>query len=100
MIPAILTHLYSLYYIINMSSTTYSIADARRDFAEIVSRVSFAGETVTIKRYGTPVARIIPIVTNVSEEIINKYFGVWKREPWAKTVGKPSRKFRKNRIVS
>lgn len=79
--------------------TTYSVGDARAAFADILNRVAYSGETVTILKHGEPMARITPVAPALSDETINKYFGIWKNEPWAKKVGKPSRKFRKNRIV-
>lgn len=80
--------------------TTYSVGDARAAFADILNRVAYSGEIVTILKHGEPMARITPVAPKISEEIINKYFGIWKNEPWTKKVGKPSRRFRKNRIVA
>lgn len=82
------------------SPTTYSVGDARAAFADILNRVAYSGETVTIVKHGEPVARITPVVPKISEETVNKYFGMWKNEPWAKNLGKPSRKFRRRKTAA
>lgn len=79
--------------------TTYSVGDARAAFADILNRVAYSGETVTIVKYGEPVAKVVPISPKITDETINKYFGMWKNAPWAKYVGKPSRRFRKRTIA-
>jgi len=80
--------------------TTYSVGDARAAFADILNRVAYSGETVTIVKHGEPVARITPVVPKISDDIINKHFGIWKNEVWVKKIGKPSRRFRRRKIFS
>lgn len=80
--------------------TSYSVGDARAAFADILNRVAYSGETVTIMKHGEPVARIIPVIPKISEETVNKYFGIWKHESWAKNLGKPSRRFRRRKIAA
>lgn len=80
--------------------TSYSVAEARSAFADILNRVAYSGEIVTIVKYGEPVARITPIIPKISQETINAYFGMWKDKPWARDIGKPSRRFRKGRTAS
>lgn len=77
--------------------TTYSVGDARSAFADILNRVAYSGEVITIVKYGEPVAKVIPMRDTVSRATIAKYFGVWAGKSWAKDVGKPSRRVRKNR---
>ncbi len=79
--------------------TTYTAAEARSEFAEILNIVAYQKTPITIERHGQPIATIVPVVsdampTDVSA-LIPKYFGMWKDTPWAETVGKPSRYFRK-----
>lgn len=81
------------------TSTTYSVADARAEFADILNRVAYSGEVVTIIKYGEPVVRMIPVRSSLSTTAIAKYFGIWRDKAWAKSVGKPSRRFGKNRIA-
>jgi prevent-host-death family protein len=40
-------------------STEFSVADAKARFSELIARAE-AGEEITIKRHGKPVARLIP----------------------------------------
>lgn len=44
-----------------MAQESVSSGDARRDFAEIVNRVAFGKERVTITRHGQKVVAIVPI---------------------------------------
>ncbi len=37
-----------------------SVAVAKRTFGDLLSRVAYGRETVTILRYGKPVARLVP----------------------------------------
>ena len=82
------------------NSTTYSVGDARAAFSDILHRVAYSGETVTILKHGEPMVKVIPVRAVVSEDVMVKYFGAWRGKAWAKGVGKPSRRFRKNRIVA
>jgi len=40
-------------------STEFSVADAKARFSELLARAE-AGEEITIKRHGKPVARLVP----------------------------------------
>ena len=79
--------------------TTYSAAEARSNFSEILSQVAFAKSSVIIKRYGEPIAKIMPADKKASNrdvnKIIDKYYGIWENKSWAENIGKPSRYFRK-----
>lgn len=78
--------------------TVYSVGDARAEFADILNRVAYSGEIVTIVKRGAPMVRVIPARSAVTAEKIAKYFGIWRNKTWAKSIGKPSRYFRKNRV--
>jgi len=41
--------------------TTINVADAKRHFADLLGRVAYGGETITITRRGKPMARLVPI---------------------------------------
>ena len=45
--------------------TTYSAAEARSNFSEILSQVAFAKSSVIIKRYGEPIAKIMPAAADM-----------------------------------
>ena len=38
-----------------------SVADAKRQFSQLLGRVSFGGETVTITKRGRPIAKLVPV---------------------------------------
>lgn len=42
-----------------MKNTTISVADARRDFAKVLSRAAHRGTRIKVRRYGTTLAGII-----------------------------------------
>ncbi|MEK9201162.1 MAG: type II toxin-antitoxin system prevent-host-death family antitoxin [Patescibacteria group bacterium] len=72
--------------------TTYSVADARDDFAEVINRVAYSGEMITIEKYGKPVVVLSPVkVERPSTDMVKKYAGIWAGEKWADKIGKPSR---------
>ena len=39
----------------------YSAAKAREDFANIVNKVAFMGQSVVVERYGKPLVKITPV---------------------------------------
>ncbi|HEY5866537.1 MAG TPA: type II toxin-antitoxin system prevent-host-death family antitoxin [Candidatus Tectomicrobia bacterium] len=41
--------------------TTINVADAKRHFADLLGRVAYGGETITITRRGKPMARLVPL---------------------------------------
>ena len=81
------------------TKTTVSVAQAREEFAEILNRVSYMGEVITIAKYNKPMVKIIPALRPLPANIISKYFGMWKGKSWAEAVGKGSRSFRTNRVT-
>ncbi|HEX6764305.1 MAG TPA: hypothetical protein VF103_02480 [Polyangiaceae bacterium] len=42
-----------------MKTTTISVADARRDFAKVLSHAATRGKRIKVRRYGTTLAGII-----------------------------------------
>jgi prevent-host-death family protein len=42
-------------------TTTINVADAKRHFADLLGRVAYGGETITITRRGKPMARLVPV---------------------------------------
>ena len=43
-----------------MSIPEYSVADAKKHFSELLSRVAFGGERITIAKRGKPLAMLVP----------------------------------------
>ncbi len=43
-----------------MNKITISAAEAKRDFAELLARVAYGKETITITRHGKPMAVLTP----------------------------------------
>jgi prevent-host-death family protein len=78
--------------------TTYSVGDARAAFSDILNRVAYRGETVTIEKHGEPVARLVPVLKEESTKTSDMYFGMWKDKSWASRVGKPSRRLNRPSI--
>ncbi len=82
--------------------STFSIADARGDFSRIIDWVSSGGNTVTLERYGKPVAKIVPAKAKAKpkkdwDALAKKYAGMWSGPgyEWVDKIGRPSRYFRK-----
>jgi len=42
-------------------TNTINVADAKRHFADLLGRVAYGGETITITRRGKPMARLVPV---------------------------------------
>ena len=40
-----------------------SVAEAKQNLSELLGRVAFAGETVTISKRGKPMAKLVPVST-------------------------------------
>lgn len=47
-----------------MKKVTVSAAKAKREFAELLARVAYGKETITITRHGKPMAILAPAVTS------------------------------------
>ena len=43
-----------------MSNMEYSVAEAKKHFSELLSRVAFGGERITIAKRGKPLAMLVP----------------------------------------
>ena len=43
-----------------MSNMEYSVAEAKKHFSELLSRVAFRGERITIAKRGKPLAMLVP----------------------------------------
>ena len=45
-----------------------SVADAKREFSDLLGRVAYGRETIVITRRGRPMAKLVPIAEEPSEE--------------------------------
>ena len=45
-----------------------SVADAKREFSDLLGRVAYGRETIIITRRGRPMAKLVPIAEEPSEE--------------------------------
>lgn len=55
-------------------ATIISATELKNKVSEVLNEVSFKGNITIIKRYGKPIAKIVP-TTNL-DEVLDKYFGV------------------------
>lgn len=53
--------------------TTISATELKNRVSEILNEVAFRGNIAVIKRYGKPIAKIVP-AENL-DKVLNKYFG-------------------------
>ena len=44
-------------------TTSINVAEAKRHLADLLGRVAYGGETITITRRGKPMARLVPVDT-------------------------------------
>jgi prevent-host-death family protein len=58
-----------------MSNVEYSVAEAKKHFSELLSRVAFRGERITIAKRGKPVAVLVPPVAEPSSDHLSKVEG-------------------------
>ena len=47
-----------------MKKVSVSVAEAKRDFSELLGRVAYGKETITITRHGKPMAVLAPPATS------------------------------------
>lgn len=47
-----------------MKKISVSVAEAKRDFSELLGRVAYGKETITITRHGKPMAILAPSATS------------------------------------
>ncbi|MGZ8284369.1 MAG: type II toxin-antitoxin system Phd/YefM family antitoxin [Allosphingosinicella sp.] len=57
--------------------TEFGSADAKAHFSELLARVE-AGETITIRRHGRPVAKLVPVKRELTPEERRKSWDEWR----------------------
>ena len=65
-----------------MLSREFAVAEAKARFSDLLSRAE-AGEEITIKRHGVPVAKLVPVIPKMTAEERRRRldeFQAWRRE--------------------
>ncbi len=70
-----------------MSNTEYSVAEAKKHFSELLGRVAYGGERITIAKRGKPLAVLVPPFSEPGSDHPCKVEG-WleNSDPFFKTV--------------
>jgi prevent-host-death family protein len=70
-----------------MNNTEYSVAEAKKRFSELLSRVAYGRERITIAKRGKPLAMLVPPTAEAGSDHLAKVEG-WleNRDPFFKIV--------------
>jgi prevent-host-death family protein len=70
-----------------MSKIEYSVAEAKKHFSELLSRVAFRGERITIAKRGKPLAMLVPSAAEPASDHLSKVEGCLENDdPFFKIV--------------
>ena len=58
-----------------MGSTAYSVAEAKKHFSELLSRVAYGGERITIAKRGKPLAMLVPSALEPDSDHLSRVEG-------------------------
>jgi prevent-host-death family protein len=58
-----------------MGNTEYSVAEAKKHFSELLGRVAYGGERITIAKRGKPLAVLVPPIAEPGSDHISKVEG-------------------------
>lgn len=85
-----------------MNTTTISATELKNKVSEVINRVHYGKEEIIVTKTDKPFVKISPLAGKEKkkskeeiEKLLDKYFGIWKNEVWAKDIGRKSRYFRK-----
>lgn len=85
-----------------MNTSFISATDLKKNISDVLNRVYYEKQITIVKRHDIPIAKIIPVEKTEARKdlaaILDKYYGIWKNEPWAKNIGRKSRRFRKRTV--
>lgn len=56
-------------------SVEYSVAEAKKHFSELLSRVAFRGECITIAKRGKPLAMLVPPTAEIGSDHLSRVEG-------------------------
>jgi len=70
-----------------MTSMTFGVAEAKKHFSELLSRVAYGRESITIVKRGKPLAMLVPPAAEPGSDHLGKLEG-WleNNDPFFKTV--------------
>jgi len=70
-----------------MGNIEYSVAEAKKHFSELLSRVAFRGERITIAKRGKPLAMLVPPTAEIGSDHLSKVEGWLENDdPFFETV--------------
>ncbi len=85
-----------------MNTSFISATDLKKNISDVLNRVYYEKKITIVKRHNEPIAKIVPLEKTEAKKdisaILDKYYGIWKDESWAKDIGRRSRHFRKRTI--
>ena len=58
-----------------MSPKEVSVAEAKKHFSDLLGRVAYRGERITISKRGKPIAILVPVSDSPQEEHLGKVNG-------------------------
>ena len=58
-----------------MSNIAYSVGEAKKHFSELLSRVAYGGERITIAKRGKPLAMLVPPATEPDSDHLSRVEG-------------------------
>jgi len=58
-----------------MSNTAYSVGEAKKHFSELLSRVAYGGERITIAKRGKPLAMLVPPALEPNSDHLSRVEG-------------------------
>jgi prevent-host-death family protein len=70
-----------------MSNIAYSVGEAKKHFSELLSRVAYGGERITIAKRGKPLAMLVPTALEPDADHLSRVEG-WleSNDPFFKIV--------------
>jgi prevent-host-death family protein len=70
-----------------MNNMEYSVAEAKKHFSELLSRVAYGRERITIAKRGKPLAMLVPPIVEAGSDHLTKVEG-WleNSDPFFKIV--------------
>lgn len=80
-----------------MSNIAYSVAEAKKHFSELLSRVAYGGERITIAKRGKPLAILVPSSLEPDSDHLSRVEG-WleNNDPFFKIVNQTVQRRRKH----
>ncbi len=58
-----------------MTLKSYSVAEAKKHFSDLLGRVAYAGESIIISKRGKPLAMLVPSTGEPAEDHLSKVEG-------------------------